>query len=322
MMFFLTASPKKKVAYFLLHKVATTSIRRAFVESEEARDEIDKEMQGIANDPKFYLDGTLIRASLIRDFEHITQGSKHNPLPLVDLLGVKGIHLENKRWLISGYDKGVGFHRKLISAQEINSYFIFTFVRNPFSRLVSCFQDKFSYSDDGKSLIATESMQSADNFPSQVSSFEDFARQVSAIPGEVANGHFRPQHVPLDFFATLGGQISFIGHYERLSEEFEEIRQKYKLLPLEKTNTSTRKARHKNWRDYYTPEIAKIVYEYYIQDFKQFGYELEYPKLITYLKKTLPSRSLRWRKRYLLAKLGNKRYQKQFASPIANPQEK
>ena len=291
-MFFLTANPKKKIAYFLIHKVATNSIRRTFVESEEARGEIDKEIKRVTNNSESYLRGSEIRAGLLRDLEHITKRSKNNFLPLVNLLGMKGIHLENKKWMISGYDEGVGFHRKPISAQEINSYFIFTFVRNPFSRLVSCFQNKFSYRDDGKSFIAIKAMLKAEDFPSQARSFEDFVYQVSAIPGEDANGHFRPQHLPLDFFIKLGGQFSFIGHYERLSEEFEEIRQKYGLLSLEKRNTSTSKASHKNWRDYYTPEIAKIVYEYYIQDFKQFGYEEEYPKLLSHLEKTPLSNSV------------------------------
>ena len=278
----------KKVAYFPMPKVATNSIRRAFFASKEMRDEQDKIAGEQENSPKAFLFSGDMRRAVFRTPNH--RWAEHSYI--ADLVGVKGISIQDKRWMVSGYDEGVGFHRKPISIKEINNYFIFTFVRNPFSRLVSCFQGKMEYHKDKKIFLCIKDMQQAYNFPAQANDFRDFACQVCATPGEIANGHFIPQHLPVDFFIKLGGQFDRIGHYENLGEVFGEIQQKYGLLPLERTNTSEDKAQHKDWRDYYTPEIAKFVYEYYAQDFKQFGYEEEYPKLLSHLEKTSLSNSV------------------------------
>ena len=66
-----------------------------------------------------------------------------------------------------------------------------------------------------------------------------------------------------------------------MHEEYEKIRQKYGLEPLEHKNASS----VYDYRDYYTEELAELVYNRYRIDFETFDYEEEYPKLLEYLQR-------------------------------------
>ena len=89
------------------------------------------------------------------------------------------------------------------------------------------------------------------------------------------------QHIRIDRFKAAGGRIDFIGKFETLKEDFEKVRVHLDLDSLMHKNKST--GEHSDWRDYYTPKTAKMVYQRYSKDFEMFGYEDEYPKLLDYL---------------------------------------
>lgn len=63
-------------------------------------------------------------------------------------------------------------------------------------------------------------------------------------------------------------------------EEYEVIRTKYGLDPLEHKNSSSKY----DYRDYYTEELVNLVYRRYKIDFETFGYEDEYERLMSYVK--------------------------------------
>lgn len=151
-------------------------------------------------------------------------------------------------------------------------YYKFTFVRNPFDRVVSCYAHKVQNRD---SSTVTKNYFFANIKPRE--SFDDFVKHISKIPDFLADSHFQSQ---VKFVYYFGKPLfDYIGHYENLESEFEPIRTKYNLHPLPRIHNMKKG----DWRDYYTEHTAKIVYEKYKKDFNKLGYEKEYDNLIKYI---------------------------------------
>jgi hypothetical protein len=299
----LFAKPRTKIAYLSIAKIATSSIRRTFLESEEVRGMLDREVKKNEGDVKKNFSNKYFINSVFRNQAGVEEKYKK------DLVGIKGMRYDaSKNWVLSGYEQGEGFSIKPISTEEINSYFIFTFVRNPFTRLVSCFQNKYNYDGIEKKFISELGDRKKD-LPAEVKDFQSFILQINQMPPDAVNPHAKAQTILLHGANKRGVRPNFVGKFENLAVDFEPIRQKYGLLSLEVQNKSKPSAQHKKWQDYYTPELAHIVYERYLDDFKHFGYEGEYPKLLAHLNAPLP---WRFRKRKLLAQLGFKSYKKHF----------
>ena len=167
----------------------------------------------------------------------------------------------------------LGLHRHF---NPHSGYFRFSFVRNPFDRLVSCYVSKYRHDAEmGNKYLAFNYYML--RFLSKDRGFERFTKLVCVIPKRLAEEHFRPQ------FASLyrrGKCIAdFIGKFENLEADYEPIRQKHGFAPLKHYNKSGKG----DWRDYYTPKTAKMVYRKYRKDFETFGYQDEYTKLLAYL---------------------------------------
>ena len=200
---------------------------------------------------------------------------------------VMGLTKHKGEYLISGYDKDLQIGSEVVTVPQINSYFVFTFVRNPFIRIISCYRDKYNVSPDNDDRLTF----SYKIFPyiNSVKSFSDFVARVCKTPYIYLDRHFTPQFLFLEDFKKEGGEVDFIGKLEDIQRDFEPIRKKYNLLPLEHMNTSKSNLRNKSWRDYYTPKTATLIYEKYRRDFEDFGYEEEYRNLLDYLEKKATS---------------------------------
>lgn len=72
---------------------------------------------------------------------------------------------------------------------------------------------------------------------------------------------------------------NFIGKFENLQKDWGFLQEKFNLGNLPHTNATPKD----DWRDYYDVKTAKLVYKIYKKDFKTFGYEDEYQKLLEYL---------------------------------------
>ena len=255
----------RKAAYLIIYKAAYTSIGRTFFDNEshrQAHDQWTKE-KGL-------------------DYRPLSRITKKNMSNFFPLNNIKFIRHSKKSWLIAGIDAQKNFEKKNISLDEVNSYFVFTFVRNPFSRLVSFFNNVYLYQDAKYHLQPHR--QSYIFWLHEVSSFSELAYKVSKIPDCHLDRHLLPQHLWIDNFqgkGGKGGKIDFIGKYETLKQDFEPIRKKFNFLYLGHENKSI--GEHEDWRDYYTPKTAKMVYQRFRKDFERFGYEDEYPKLLDYL---------------------------------------
>jgi Sulfotransferase family len=160
----------------------------------------------------------------------------------------------------------------------------FSFVRNPYARLVSCWADKFQ----NKPLIAGDSFveqylaartQVDPSLPAgadRTLSFADFARFVTEPGMQRLNAHWWRQVELVDGPAIT---LEFIGRVESFDRDFahvfdhvgagEELRSRSRQ-PI---NASS----HRPWKDYYTTEIAAAVYRAYEHDFDRFGYPRSMP---------------------------------------------
>ncbi|MDP2649954.1 MAG: sulfotransferase family 2 domain-containing protein [bacterium] len=166
--------------------------------------------------------------------------------------------------------------RKLLSARAVSARearrradnaFVFGFARNPLMRLISCYHDKVERGHHPMHDIYFGAL-----YPGMP--FEQFVRRVCFIPDALADPHFRSQ---TNMLFGKGFAPDFLGCVEQFDRDFEPLRERFGLAPMEPVN--------KTWhtRDlatYYTPELARLVYWRYARDFVELGYEAEYQALI------------------------------------------
>ncbi len=173
--------------------------------------------------------------------------------------------------------------KKLLPIRDAG-WFTFTFVRNPFARLVSCYESKYHEDKTKNSVSLHRNWHDfdyyLDGYIREDRGFEHFINQVMRIPYPMEDVHFCSQY---HRFIGSDGQslVNFIGKVENLEADYEPIRQKYGFDPLKHYN----KVNYGDWRDYYTTKLAKKVYRKYKKDVKYFGYEDEYRDLLDYCKR-------------------------------------
>lgn len=171
-----------------------------------------------------------------------------------------------------------GMQKEKLSAEELD-YFKFTYVRNPFERLVSCYESK--YHNDKK---LGQKFYRYDvyllGYLRRDQGFDNFIKRIVRLPYCCMDRHFFPQY---NWTHDRKGRqlVDYVGQYENLEEDFKKIQEKYDLKPLPHYNNSGGEKR--DWRSYYTLETAELVYKKYKKDFECFGYEDSYKDLIAYL---------------------------------------
>ena len=145
-------------------------------------------------------------------------------------------------------------------------YFKFTFVRNPFSRLVSFYLNKIIKENQYYRIGKTER------------EFSKVAKIICKKPDVISDEHFVSQYC----LVYEEGQclVDFVGKFENLEVEFKPIQEKYDLSPLE----HIRKMPTYDYRDYYTPELVEKVAKRYEKDIEVFGYQKDYEDLLAYVK--------------------------------------
>ncbi|RME34235.1 MAG: hypothetical protein D6794_10770 [Deltaproteobacteria bacterium] len=154
-------------------------------------------------------------------------------------------------------------YQRVFPERTLDEYFKFTFVRNPYSRLLSAFQYMQKGGRNEKDKKWAEKHM-------KFSSFEDFVLNgISRF--EIINYlHFRPQ---VSFLIDDRGElkVDFIGRFETLEEDFNKIKNRVKpqakLPHLNRSSTTT-----KDWKARYTPEMIEVVNDLYRFDFEVLGY--------------------------------------------------
>jgi len=159
--------------------------------------------------------------------------------------------------------------------KRYKNYIKLAFVRNPYDRLVSCYEQKivpFEGIENPAERGTIRSLMKAGVYRQEMS-FTDFVKAIAAIPDKDANRHFRSQY---SFLSDKNGKL-FIDEYyyfEDLPKGFGRLRQ---LIGDEKLELPhIKQTQRKDFNEYYTNETYNIAYERYHKDFTLFKYPKQY----------------------------------------------
>ncbi len=153
---------------------------------------------------------------------------------------------------------------------------IFTFVRNPLSRLVSAYLDKIK-------MKKAQSYQVYQHLGRELDEEVTFAEFIHALHGLHRSGASFDKHYRSQLRQCGDGRVrlDFIGRLETFEKDFESLVNKLgfdgiELLAGQRHSTNSEEL----LTHYYTPQLEEIVYELYEQDFTRFGYPMAIPKAI------------------------------------------
>lgn len=155
----------------------------------------------------------------------------------------------------------------------------FSFVRNPYARVVSCWADKYA----DKPLIGGDVFIDAylarrheidADLPAgadRTLSFPQFVAFAAATAKAHHDSHLQAQD---DILSMPGIELDMIGKVETFDADF------IRVLDFVNANDAIRneaavainKTHHNDWPTYYTPELVDLVYRAYECDFDRFGY--------------------------------------------------
>ena len=153
-------------------------------------------------------------------------------------------------------------------------YFSFAFVRNPWDRLVSCYQ---YFKSGGRGFItdiqAQEALADCDSFEQFAVDIEKYQARLSAFPAPEVSLPHMPHLLPQVFWThdDQGREvIDFIGRFERLEVDFGLIGKRLGIPgDLPHMNTTE----HGEYRSYYTSRSRDAIANAYRDDVDRFGYD-------------------------------------------------
>ena len=166
---------------------------------------------------------------------------------------------------LAGGHMTLGGYATVFEPKSLHSYFKFTFVRNPYSRLVSAFH-----------FLRQGGMNEADKrwFEKELAEYGDFQSFVRGwlnTDNVMKYWHFMPQH---HFLIDPRGLVSldYVGRMETLDDDFAYVASKlHSPAVLPKSNGSS----HASYQSYYDEETKDIVSEVYSRDLNMLGYDFD-----------------------------------------------
>lgn len=138
------------------------------------------------------------------------------------------------------------------------SYFKFAFVRNPWDRVISCWQEKVS---------DTNYWQFSDSERAQMKNLEYFLKFISIMDLNHTDGHIKLQSALIDL-----NNVDYIGRFESFESDLNTVCTRIGLpnLNIPKKNKSDRE--FSSYRSYYNAHTAALVAKLYEKDIRMFGY--------------------------------------------------
>jgi len=190
-------------------------------------------------------------------------------------LGLAGLAPHATRFPVPNRDK--------LEADLYSDYFKFCFVRNPWARIVSCYQrilnrrninetywTKFLFYVMPKSASSGRHPLTSLPVLNAHMSFEEFVNAVANIPDEYANKHFRSQHT---FLCNARGEllVDYVGRLETFKDDFQYVARRIGLSGEGPQNRPRPERRY--YKDYYDKDTWEIIAQRYRKDIELFGYE-------------------------------------------------
>lgn len=142
-----------------------------------------------------------------------------------------------------------------------SSFFKFTFVRNPFDRLASCYRHVIQRG-------TPEIMEKTPGLNRHMS-FEHFVDKLMSYKVEDMDIHFRPQ------YTFIPENPDFVGKFENINEDFLKLCEKIGVRAPELTRENT--TDKTRYDQYYNKMIINKVITIYKKDFELFGYDETIP---------------------------------------------
>lgn len=164
----------------------------------------------------------------------------------------------------------VGFsgHSPMSYHSEYSDYFSFTFIRNPYDRVVSAYKYfrklKEGYRWYKRNSIISDAAKQMD-FKGFVNHIPHFMNLMKREEGSFESGiHFQP------FYYFIDQPIDFVGRFENIQQDYAAILSHLKLpaKPLPKTNSTN----NLNYQQLYIEETKKLVYNIYQEDIEKYNY--------------------------------------------------
>lgn len=166
--------------------------------------------------------------------------------------------------------------------KKYDDYYKFTFVRNPLERVVSCYESKYHKDKQmfGKYKKDLEFDGYLFGYIRKDKGFTNFLCRIALIPDAYKDHHFKPQY-NIVYDKKGRKNVDYVGKYENLNQEYQQISEKYNLDQLGVYNRTDRKS----YMEYYNLFTTYLAYYIYRKDIKYFGYEKEYRELLEYVRR-------------------------------------
>ncbi len=155
---------------------------------------------------------------------------------------------------------------QLLDPQKFDTYFKFTFVRNPWDRAVSA----YTYLMQGGSAASEEDQQWS-GFVGGFESFDDFACQWITPENVMRYALFTPQ---VEYLKDSFGRIDmdFIGRFETLAADFNTVAER---LGVDASLPHINSSREQRYQDFYSDGSREAVASAYAEDINRLGYRFE-----------------------------------------------
>lgn len=149
----------------------------------------------------------------------------------------------------------------LVSRKTWDSYYKFTFVRNPWDRAVS---DYFWMCKD------RNIKDSFDNYLNRSGKFEKILRQEGSI--DYRGDHLRPQSA---YFGSEGLELDFVGRFEHYQADMGLVCKAIAPNRVFDQARNVRKGKKRHYSTYYKDHQIELVAKMYKDDIVQFDYQFE-----------------------------------------------
>ena len=144
--------------------------------------------------------------------------------------------------------------------ENLDDYFKFAFVRNPFDRIVSNWK---MWTNQPFRLRQMGSYKKP--FIKGLRNFN--FREFLSLTEQIDNHHWNQQY---DFIRV---PLDFIGRFENIQQDFNTVCDKIRIPRQQLPHKN--KTKHKHYTEYYDDETRQIVAEKYAKDIEYFGYKFE-----------------------------------------------
>ena len=158
------------------------------------------------------------------------------------------------------------------TVKNVDDYFVFSFVRNPWARILS-----YYFYVTGNEIPRKQNNQESNATASWAQSLKPDAIQMYTNIKKAKNFKGALNFLKLksffNYFENTDGEINldFIGKTENLQEDFNTVCDKIGIP--QKQLPHKNKSKHKHYTEYYDEETKQIVAEKYAKDIETFGYE-------------------------------------------------